>query len=208
MSNPILCGEIVKAVKEATGKPVTVKIRLGVDNEHINFLEVIEEVTKAGASMVAVHPRTTKDMYGGLPRWDLVKDLKKKMSIPLVVSGNINTVQDAVNAIEITGADAVMVARGAIGNPRLISNINNYYNNVDLSYPTIDEQLSYCLDLAQHLIQEKGEAVAMRIYRGIAVRFFDGLPNSKKTKSRLSTELNNFADLKSILTDYRNQFLE
>ena len=206
LSNPKLCGEIVRAVKEATHKPVTVKIRIGIDSKHINFLDVIEEVSKSGADMVAIHPRTTKEMYSGLPHWDLLKDLRKKMSIPLVVSGNIYTVEDAVKALEITGADAVMVARGGIGNPTLISNINNYFDGKELTSTSIDEQISYCLELARDLIEEKGERIAMRVYRGIATKFLDGLPNSKQTKSRLSTELEKYDDLVRILSDYKHQF--
>ena len=206
LKDPKICGEIVKAVKEATHKPVTAKIRIGVDSKHINFLEVIEELTKAGVDMIAIHPRTTKEMYAGLPHWDLLKDLRKKMSVPLVVSGNIFSVEDAVRALEITGADAVMVARGGVGNPTLISNINNYFEGKDYESPSINEQINYCLELARDLIEEKGERIAMRVYRGIATKFLDGLPNSKQTKSRLSTELNTYDDLVRILSDYQHQF--
>lgn len=206
MKNPKLCGEIVKAVKEATHKPVTAKIRLGVDSSHINFLEVIEEIEKAGVDMIAIHPRTTKEMYGGLPHWDILKDLRKKMSVPLVVSGNIFTVEDALNALEITGADAVMLARGGMGNPLLITNINNVLEGKELISTSIDKQIELCLELARFLIEEKGEEIAMRVYRGIATRFLEGLPNSKPTKSRLSTELVKYEDLKRILSEYKNQF--
>lgn len=206
LKNPKLCGDIIRAVKEATHKPVTAKIRIGVDSKHINFLEVIDELQKAGVDMIAIHPRTTKEMYGGLPHWELLKDLKSKMSVPLVVSGNIFTVEDAVKALEITGADAVMIARGGVGNPRLITNINNYLEGKDVEAPTLDEQINYCLELARDLIEEKGEATAMRVYRGIATKFLDGFPNSKPVKSRLSTELVKYDDLVSILTEYRHQF--
>lgn len=206
LKNPKLCGEIVKSVKEATHKPVTAKIRIGVDSKHINFLEVIDELQKAGVDMIAIHPRTTKEMYGGLPHWELLKDLRNKMSVPLVVSGNIFTVEDAKKALEITGADAVMVARGGVGNPRLITNINRYLNGEDIELPTLEEQIDYCLELARDLIKEKGEATAMRVYRGIATKFLDGFPNSKQTKSRLSTELVKYDDLVRILSDYKHQF--
>lgn len=208
LKNPKLCGEIVKFLKEATHKPVTAKIRIGFDSKHINFLEVIKELENAGVDMIAIHPRTTKEMYSGLPHWELLKDLRNKMSVPLVVSGNINTVEDAVKALEITGADAVMVARGGVGNPRLISNINRYFNNEEIELPTLKEQIAYCLELARDLIEEKGEVVAMRIYRGIATKFLDGFPNSKQVKSRLSTELNKYDDLVNILTEYQNNLLD
>ena len=206
LKNPKLCGDIVRAVKEATHKPVTAKIRIGVDSKHINFLEVIDELQKAGVDMIAIHPRTTKEMYGGLPHWELLKDLRSKMSVPLVVSGNIFTVEDAIKALDITGADAVMIARGGVGNPRLITNINNRLDGKEVDVPTLDEQINYCLELARDLIEEKGEATAMRVYRGIATKFLDGFPNSKPIKSRLSTELVKYDDLVSILSEYRHQF--
>ena len=206
LKNPKLCGDIIRAVKEATHKPVTAKIRIGVDSKHINFLEVIDELQKAGVDMIAIHPRTTKEMYGGLPHWELLKDLRSKMSVPLVVSGNIFTVEDAVRALEITGADAVMIARGGVGNPRLITNINNRLDGKEIDVPTLDEQINYCLELARDLIEEKGEATAMRVYLGIATKFLDGFPNSKPVKSRLSIELVKYDDLVSILSEYRHQF--
>ena len=204
MQNPKLCGDIVRAMKDVTDKPISVKIRLGVDSKHINFLEVIKEVEKAGVDLVAIHPRTTKEMYGGQPHWDLVKDLRKQMKVPLVVSGNINNYQDAINALEITGADAVMVARGGVGHPLLVKNINEYFSNEDISSSSLDEQINYCLEFVKELIDEKGESLAMRISRGIVTKFFDGFPNSKPLKSRLSTELVKYSDLIDILNEYRN----
>ena len=203
MSDPALCGEIVRAVKEATHKPVSVKIRLGVSVSTINFMEVIQEVEKAGADLIAIHPRTAKEMYSGQPHWDLVKDLKSKVHVPLVVSGNIYTVEDAVKALEITGADAVMVARGGVGNPYLIRNINAHFNGEEVETPSLQEQIDLCKSLAKHLIEEKGEEKAMRVFRGIATKFFDGFPKSKQLKCRLSTELNKYTDLEQILSDYQ-----
>ena len=206
LKNPKLCGDIIRAIKAVTSKPVTAKIRIGYDSKNLNFLEVISELEKAGVDMIAIHPRTTKEMYSGLPHWELIKDLRKKMDVPLVISGNIYTVEDAVKALEITGADAVMVARGGVGNPRLISNINNYFEGREIELPTLDEQINYCLELARDLIAEKGEVIAMRVYRGIATKFLDGFPNSKSIKSRLSTELVKYDDLVNILTEYKSQF--
>lgn len=202
MNDPKLCGEIVRAMKKVTDKPITVKIRLGFDIKHLTFKEVIKEVTDAGASMVAIHPRTRKEMYAGQPHWDLVKDLRKEMSIPLVVSGNINTVVDAINAIDITGADGVMVARGGVGHPTLVENINNHYESKDIEESSYDEQIKLCKKLVRYLIDEKGEAVAMRVSRGIVTKFFDGFPNSKMLKNRLSTELVTYDDLENIIDDY------
>ncbi len=205
MNNPKLCGDIVRAIKVATNKPVTVKIRLGANNNKDQFKEVIKEVIDAGVDLIAIHPRTAKEMYGGQPHWELVKDLKKSINVPLIVSGNIYTVEDAVKAMEITGADGVMVARGAVGNPLLITNINNYFNKKELVLSDLDTQIRYCLELGSLLIEEKGEKMAMRVYRGIATKFFDGFPKSKQLKCRLSTELNSYSDLTRIIEEYKKE---
>lgn len=205
MNNPKLCGDIVRAIKEATHKPVTVKIRLGSGNNKAQFKEVIKEVIAAGVDLIAIHPRSAKEMYGGQPHWELVKDLKKNVNVPLIVSGNIYTVEDAVRAMEITGADGVMVARGGVGNPLLVSNINNYFNNKELFTNNLDQQIGFCLELARLFIEEKGENVAMRTYRGIATKFFDGFPKSKQLKCRLSTELNTYSDFLRIIEEYKKE---
>lgn len=205
MNDPKLCGDIVRAIKEATHKPVTVKIRLGSGNNKAQFIEVIKEVIAAGVDLIAIHPRSAKEMYSGQPHWELVKDLKKNVNVPLIVSGNIYTVEDAVKAMEITGADGVMVARGGVGNPLLISNINNYFNNKELFTANLDQQIGFCLEFARLFIEEKGENVAMRTYRGIATKFFDGFPKSKQLKCRLSTELNTYSDLLRIIEEYKKE---
>ena len=205
MNNPKLCGDIVKEIKEATHKPVTVKIRLGAGNSKDQFVDVIKEVIEAGVDLIAIHPRSAKEMYGGKPHWELVKDLKNSVNVPLIISGNIYTVDDAVKAMKITGADGVMVARGGVGNPLLISNINNYFNNKELELTDLEKQIEYCLELARLFIEEKGENLAMRIYRGIATKFFDGFPKSKQIKCRLSTELNSYSDLVRIIEDYKKE---
>ena len=138
MTNPKLCGDIVRAVKEATHKPVTIKIRLGAGNSKDQFLDVIDETIKAGVDLIAIHPRSAKEMYGGKPHWELIENLKERVNVPLIISGNIFTVEDAVEALKITGADGVMVARGGMGNPLLITNINNYFNGKDLIESNLD----------------------------------------------------------------------
>ena len=207
MNNPKLCGDIVRAVKEATHKPVTIKIRLGAGNSKDQFLDVIDEAIKAGVDLIAIHPRTAKEMYGGKPHWELIENLKQRVNVQLIISGNIFTVEDAVEALKITGADGIMVARGAMGNPLLITNINNHFSSKELVVKTLDKQIKYCLELARLLIEEKGELIAMRIYRSIVSKFFDGFPNSKHIKGRLSTELNSYNDLLKIIEDYKKEIL-
>ena len=208
LNNPKLCGDIVRAMKKVTDKPITVKIRLGVDSKHLTFKEVIKEVSEAGASLVCIHPRTTKELYSGKPHWDLVKNLRDKMDIPLLVSGNINTVEDALKAMEITHADGVMIARGGVGNPKLITNLNHYFKGEELEKTSLEEQEKLARELLLDLIEEKGEVVACRVARGIITKFFDGVPNSKLLKSRLSTELTSLSDFDRLITEYNKEFLD
>lgn len=206
LKDPKKCGDIIRALKSVTDKPITAKIRLGWDKNHINFLEVIEELEKAGVDMIGIHARTTKDLYSGEPDFEAIRDLRKKMHVQLAISGNIYTVEDALKAMEITGADLVMVARGGVGNPTLITNINNHFEGKELVATTLEKQIEYCLELARSMIEEKGEVAAMRIYRAIAPKFFSSFPCVKQLKSRLSTELNTYQDLKDILEEYFKQF--
>ena len=132
----------------------------------------------------------------------MLKGLRNKMSVPLVISGNIFSLDDAINALEITGADAVMVARGGLGNPNLLKQINHYFKTGErLPGASLKEQLTYCRDLAKRVIEEKGEERGMRIYRSIAPKFFTRFKNSKKYKTRLVTELVSYDSLNQILKE-------
>ena len=207
MLNPKLCGEIVKAIKEATNKPVTAKIRLGYNE--VNFLDVIQELENSGVDAIAIHARTRKELYMGTPHYDLLKDLRKKMTVPLIVSGNIYTLDDAINALDITGADAVMVARGGMGNPFLITQIKHYLETGEkLANPSFLEQCDYCLALARSIVEEKGELSAMRIYRGIAPKFFSGFANSRTLRTVLATSLTDYQSLVNILDEFKKEYMK
>ena len=204
MLNPKLCGEIIKAIKSVTDKPVTAKIRLGYNE--VNFLDVIKALEDAGVDAIGIHARTRKELYMGEPHFDLLKDLRSKMKVPLVVSGNIYTLDDAINALQITGADAVMVARGGMGNPYLIKQIKTYFETGErLPNPSFLEQCEYCLALAKSMCEEKGELTAMRIYRGVGPKFFSGFANSRTLRTVLATSLTDYQSLVNILDEFKKE---
>ena len=204
MLNPKLCGEIIKAIKSVTDKPVTAKIRLGYNE--VNFLDVIKALEDAGVDAIGIHARTRKELYMGEPHFDLLKDLRSKMKVPLMVSGNIYTLDDAINALEITGAEAVMVARGGMGNPYLIKQIKTYFETGErLPNPSFLEQCEYCLALAKSMCEEKGELTAMRIYRGIGPKFFSGFANSRTLRTVLATSLTDYQSLVNILDEFKKE---
>lgn len=208
LKDPKKCGQIIRLLKENFDIPITAKIRMGWDDKSLNYLEVIKELEEAGVDMISIHARTKKDLYSGEARFEELKDLKDKMHVPLVVSGNIFTLDDAIKALELTKADAVMVARGALGNPYLAKQIDCYYRyGLSFDGPTIQNQVGWCLRLAQDLIKEKGEEKAMLIYRSIAPKFFSNLVNVKQLKTRLACELKTYDDLKNIILDYLNNNL-
>ena len=207
MLNPRLAGDIIRAIKSVTDKPVTAKIRLGYNE--VNFKEVIKELEDAGVDAIGIHARTRKELYAGEPHYDLVKGLRKEMKVPLMISGNIFTLDDAIKALEITGADAVMVARGGMGNPFLIKQIKTYYETGErLPNPSFLEQCEYCLELAKSMVEEKGELTAMRIYRGIAPKFFSGFANSRTLRTVLATSLTTYQSLVNILEEFKQEYIK
>lgn len=204
LKNPAKLKEMFAKICKNSPKPVTAKIRLGWSDESINFLENIKALENAGVSAIGIHARTTSQLYSGKARYELLKNLRDQMNVPLIVSGDIYTLDDAINALEITKADAVMVARGGVGNPTLVRQIDEYFKNgVRLPNATLDENIEYLKKFTEMLIKEKGEYKAMTILRGIAPKFLDGYPNMKPIKNMLAQSLTTKDSLYRILSEIR-----
>lgn len=194
--------EMMKALVDASKKPVTAKIRLGWDLTTINFKEIVEVLEKAGVSMIAIHSRTKSELYSGKAHHDLLIGLKEKMSVPLVVSGDVFTLEDAIKIKETTNADAIMVARGALGNPYLITQIEHYFKYGEkLPSPELKQNIEYMIEHYEMLKQLKGEYVAIKEMRGIAPHYLKGYPNTKQLRVKLSTMINNEQEFYSIIND-------
>lgn len=182
--------------------PVTAKIRLGWNEEEINFRENVKALERAGVAAIGIHARTTRQGYAGKPRWELLKDFRNEMSVPLIVSGDIYTLKDAIKALECTKADAVMVARGGVGNPILVKQIDSYFKDGTIvESSSLEESIQYIRDLADMLIEEKGEYTAMMVLRGIAPKFLNSYPDMKKTKNKLASALTTRDSLERILNE-------
>lgn len=200
LKKPQKLKEYVSQIVSYSSKPVTAKIRLGWNAKSINFPEVVEILEQAGVVAITIHARTSEQMYTGKADWSILRGLKQKMKVPLIVSGDIFSLEDAIEAQTITGSDAIMVARGAVGNPHLIRQIDEYFSSGKwLEKPSLADQIKYVLQYSDLLIKEKGEKQAMMILRGIAPRFFSGFAGMKPIKSELTTNLNKRADLEAIL---------
>jgi len=202
MKEPAKCGEIIRQMKEEVDVPVTAKIRLGWDRNHMNYREVIDELESAGVDAITVHARTKDEGYAGTPHYDDIKGLQSDMSVPLMVSGNIYSLQDAIDAVEKTGASAVMVARGGVGNPFLFTQIDRYFRNGEvLENPTVHEQVEWCIRLAEMIVKEKGEDAGIRKLRSIAPKFIAGCHRSREYRLRLATETTSMENMIGILDE-------
>ncbi len=136
MRDPEQIGRIIAAVRKATPLPLTIKIRAGWDNEAINFIEVAAFAVAEGVDAITLHPRTRSQGFGGCADWDLIRQLKESVPVPVIGSGDIFTPEDGLKMINHTGCDAIMVGRGSFGNPWLIRNIQNLQNNAPMASPT------------------------------------------------------------------------
>ena len=192
LKDPQKLEEMMRKVVNSTTRPVTAKIRLGWDDDSINFRENIKALENAGVKMIGIHARTKEQEYSGKPRYELLRNIRDEMSVPLFVSGDIYTLDDAINAMEITKADGVMVARGGVGNPNLVKQIDTYFRTGE-RLPDVDikTNVKYLLEYVNLLIEEKGEFRAMKILRGIAPKFLS-YPGMKPLKARMATSLNTY----------------
>lgn len=191
--------EMVSEICKKSKKPVSCKIRLGWDS--VNVLETCKTLEKAGVKFIAIHARTRKELYTGLPHYEELIKLKETINIPFCVSGNIFTVEDGINALKITNADAVMVARGGIGNPELISDLSKSIeqNKIIKTNKDVLRQMDYLKEYANDLIEELGELKALRILRGIAPKFLDDIPNSKEFKKQLTMSISSKEELNFLI---------
>ena len=187
MKEPKKCGDIIRALKSAVDVPVTAKIRLGWSSGTVNFRNVVSELESAGADAICIHPRTREEQYGGKPHYDLVEGIGKEMSVPLIISGNIYLLDDAIEAVRSTGAEGVMVARGGLGNPFLCTQIDRYFRTGErLPNPNVHQQVEWCKQLSDMIIDELGMDAAMRRLRSYVPHFIAGCYRSRESRNRLT----------------------
>ncbi len=197
LKNPDKIYEVVKAVVESVSVPVTVKIRSGWDNNHINAVEVAKVIEKAGASAITVHPRTRSQGYSGKADWNIIKEVKENVSIPVIGNGDIKTSADAKRMLEETGCDAIMIGRGVLGNPWLIKNILLSLDDKEEFIPSIDDRIEMIKKHINYLLEFKSEKqVALEIRTHIGW-YLKGIKNSNEVKNKIfkTTNINDIINL-------------
>ena len=202
LKNPELIREIVSAVVESVPVPVTVKIRSGWDFNSINAVEVAKICEEAGAKAITVHPRTRSQLYSGKADLDIIKKVKENVSIPVIGNGDIKDIESAKHMLEYTKCDAIMIGRGALGNPWLIKEIDTYLKTGKIiDKPTPEEKIKMCYKHLDYLLKIKPERIAILEMRSHISWYIKGIPHHKeiqslcfkaKTKEEITEILDNY----------------
>lgn len=202
MKKPELIGEIVRKVAEGYSKPVTVKIRKGFHHGDCNAVEVAKIAEENGAAAIAVHARTREQYYSGKADWEIIRQVKEAVSIPVIGSGDIFSPKDAEDMLRQTGCDGLMIARGTRGNPWLFARIKAYLEQgVLLPRPEFEEVRAMILRHAQMSAQYKGEFIGIREMRKHVAWYTTGYPGSARLRNRVN-EIETMDDLRRLLEEY------
>lgn len=199
MKTPDLAAEIVEAVCNAVDVPVTVKFRKGFDGGSVNAVEFAAIMEKAGASAVAVHGRTRAQMYSGRADWDIIKEVKKKVSIPVIANGDIFSAEDAVHILNYTGADLAMAGRGTFGNPWLFMQANALEEEKPLpKQPPLEERMDIALRQIELLASQRGERAACLEARHQTAWYLHGVSHSSYYRQQL-VRVESMEDIRKII---------
>ena len=187
LKNPELAAKVLRAVVDNSEKPVTLKIRKGWDDTCINAVEIAKIAEDCGISAIAIHGRTREQYYSGKADWDIIRQVKENVSIPVIGNGDVFEVQDAINMLNQTNCDAIMIGRGAQGNPWIFKRINYYMQTGEiLPEPTLEEKIETAKKHLALAVEEHGEYVAVREMRKHIAWYLKGLRNSARVRDEIN----------------------
>ncbi len=202
MRNPKLAAEVLTAVVKNSEKPVTLKIRKGWDDESVNALEIAKIAEECGISALAIHGRTREQFYSGKADWDIISEIKQELNIPVIGNGDVFEVEDAVNMLEKTKCDAIMIGRGSQGNPWIFNRINHYMKTGEiLPEPTLEEKITTAIKHMNLAVAEHGEYVAVREMRKHIGWYLKGLKNSAKYRDQIN-KITDYKEVIAMLEEY------
>ncbi|SEA49254.1 putative TIM-barrel protein, nifR3 family [Pseudobutyrivibrio sp. ACV-2] len=206
MKNPVLAGQIIESMVKATEKPVTVKIRKGFDDEHINAVEMAHVAQESGAAAVAVHGRTREQYYSGKADWSIIADVKQAVSIPVIGNGDILDAKDVIAMKEQTGCDGFMIGRGAQGNPWIFHQILHYFETGELiGKPPMEEMVKTMLRHAKLQIEFKGDYLGIREMRKHAAWYTAGYKGASKLRGAINN-VESYEDLENLFEEFMNHY--
>ena len=201
MKNPALAGKIIRSVSSAVSKPVTVKIRKGFDDDHVNAVEMAKVAEENGAAAVAVHARTRMQYYSGKADWDIIRQVKKAVTIPVIGNADVDSYESACRMLDETGCDGVMIGRAAQGNPWIFEELVAKSEGREWNKPTREEVARMILRHAAMLIECKGEYIGSREMRKHAAWYTKGYKGSSQFRGKLN-EAESLEDLKRLMDDF------
>lgn len=186
MKRPELVEKIIKAVVRASAKPVTVKIRKGWDETCVNAVEIAKIAEASGASAVTVHGRTREQYYSGKADWNIIRQVKEAVSIPVIGNGDVVGPREAKRLFEETGCDAIMIGRGAQGNPWIFRSVIKYLDEgVLIDGPTAQEKIDTIIRHMNMMIEHKGERTGILEMRSHIAWYIKGMRDASYTKQKI-----------------------
>ena len=207
MRNPKLAAEVLTAVVKNSEKPVTLKIRKGWDDDSVNAVEIAKIAEECGISALAIHGRTREQFYSGKADWDIIAEIKQAINIPVIGNGDVFEVEDAVNMLEKTKCDAIMIGRGAQGNPWIFNRINHYMKTGEiLPEPTLEEKITTAIRHMNLAVAEHGDYVAVREMRKHIGWYLKGLKNSAKYREQIN-KITDYKEVIAMLEEYMQHSL-